>query len=270
LIRIKKLAVVLYSKLFSWNNKQVILIISSGRTGTNFMAHWFSKFSNEIYSVHEPQPDLFHLGIEKYRLKKYISNGELKRKRVMQLIRLNRLKKNIYIESNPNLILLLPELNKLFKNLKIIFIKREFDTYFLSALNKSPDNSNINYFYADNDTRHRISAKDFEKDDYKMKWSSFCREEKIAWWWKKSNDIIDNYYKNFSNSMVIKYEELFHINNQNLLINLLKFIEMEPNELTQKKLNLFKVKKNINDIKRVNNIDDLDKELMTRVYAIIK
>ena len=41
----------MYSKLFSWDKKQVILIISSGRTGTNFMAHWFASLSDEFYSV---------------------------------------------------------------------------------------------------------------------------------------------------------------------------------------------------------------------------
>ena len=57
----------MYSKLFNWDKKKVILIISSGRTGTNFMAHWFSTLSDEFYSVHEPSPDLFQLGIEKLR-----------------------------------------------------------------------------------------------------------------------------------------------------------------------------------------------------------
>ena len=259
----------MYSKLFNWDKKQVILIISSGRTGTNFMAHWFSSLSDEFYSVHEPSPDLFQLGIEKYRNKKVITPNLFKIKRALQLYKLNKKRKTIYIESNPNLLLLLPELNKLFKNLKIIFIKREFESYLLSAINKSPDNSSINYFYSDTDSRKRVTAIDFNDLEYKEIWNNLSREEKIAWWWKKSNEIIDKYNLDYNNSVVIKYEELFNNDNENLLSNTLKFIELKHIKLSADDLAHFKVKKNENKIKIISQFDELDDVLKKKLYSMI-
>ena len=259
----------MYSKLFNWDKKKVILIISSGRTGTNFMAHWFSTLSDEFYSVHEPSPDLFQLGIEKYRNKKEMTPNVLKIKRALQLYKLNKERKAIYIESNPYLMLLLPELNKLFKNLKIIFIKREFESYLLSAINKSPDNSNINFFYSDTDPRKRITPIDFNDSEYQEIWNNFSREEKIAWRWKKSNEIIDDYKLKHNNSIVINYEELFNKDNENLLYDILNFVGLKQIKLSADDLAHFKVKKNENKIKIISQFDELDDNLKTRLYAMI-
>jgi len=266
--KIKRIALILYSKLFSWDKKQVILIISSGRTGTNFMAHWFSELSDEIYSVHEPSPDLFQIGIDKYRSKKEISIKFLKINRALQLYKLNKSHKNVYIESNPNLILLLPELNSLFKNIKIIFIKREFETYLLSAINKSPDKSNKNYFYSETDPRKRITAIDFNDEDYKEKWKTLFREEKIAWWWKKSNEVIDEYNTEYSNSIIVDYEILFNKNNENTLKKILKFVGLQHLKLSQANLEYFRVKKNENKIKLVDDFMEIDENLRERLNKI--
>ena len=66
----------------------------------------------------EPSPDLFQLGIDKYRNNKEITLTLIKYNRALQLYKLNKGRKDIYIESNPNLLLLLPELNKLFQESK--------------------------------------------------------------------------------------------------------------------------------------------------------
>ena len=267
--KIKRIALRVYSKLFNWDKKQVILIISSGRTGTNFMAYWFSTLSDEFYSVHEPSPDLFQLGIEKYRNKKVITPNLLKIKRSLQLYKLNKDRKEIYIESNPNLLLLLPELNKLFKNLKIIFIKREFEPYVLSAINKSPDNSSINYFYGESDPRKRVTPLDFDDNGYNDIWKNFSREEKIAWWWKKSNEIIDNYHLDNNNSVIIKYEELFNKDNEIVLYEILDFIGLKNIKLSVHDLAQFNVKKNENKIKIINQFNELDDNLKARLYSMI-
>lgn len=259
----------LYSLLTNWDDKKVVLIVSSGRTGTNFMAHWFDSLSNNIYSVHEPSPDLFTIGINKYRLNINKENiiKLIKKARLKQLYRLNKNDINIYIESNPNLILLLSELNKIFKNLKIIFIKREFEGYVLSALNKSPDNSNINFFYGNSDSRSRITPLDMDQELYKNKWNLLSREEKVAWWWKTSNDIIDKYKKDYNNSIVVNFEDIFNDNNISVLKSILKDLNLNYN-ITKEQLKLFKQKKNTNKIKIINDYDDIDSKVRESMEEI--
>ena len=265
----KELLLKVYSKIYNWDKKQVILIISSGRTGTNFMAHWFSLLSDRLFSVHEPNPDLFHLGVEKYRKKINITLNIMKYKRSLQLYKLNKSSKNIYIESNPNLVLLLPEVNELFKNLKIIFIKRNFDTYFLSAMNKSPDNSNINYFYGKPDSRERLTAIDYNDEQFRDEWDNFKREEKIAWWWKKSNKIISDYQENNKNSITVNFEDLFSKDNRMVLNKILDFLLIESINLSAENLAYFKNKKNTNELKRLKSFDELNNNLKDRLNKII-
>jgi len=260
----------LYSRIYNWDNKRVVLIISSGRTGTNFMAHWFDSLSEEFYSVHEPSPDLFQLGIDKYRNKKTISLRELKRKRSLQLYKLNKSKRNIYIESNPNLLLLLPEINTIFKNVKIIFIKRDFQTYLLSAMNKSPDNSNKNYFYDETDPRLRLTAIDYKDQRFIDKFSDFTREEKIAWWWKISNEIIDDYMRNNNNSICVSFEELFDKNTSRTLSKLMQFLNLDDLKLTKENKEYFKNKKNTNTVKKIYSYDQINVELKNKLNEVIK
>lgn len=259
-----------YSKLVNWDKKQVILIISSGRTGTNFMAHWFASLSKDFYSVHEPSPDLFQLGIDKYRYNKEISLSTFKRNRALTLYKFNTSKKKIYIESNPNLLLLLTEINELFQNVKIIFIKRDFQTYLLSAINKSPDNSNKNYFYGESDSRLRLTAEDYNDQRFITEFKDFTREEKIAWWWKISNEIIDDYMKKNSNSICVGFEDLFQKNTKKTLSDIMGFLKLTNIKLTKKHLEFFKTKKNVNSIKIIENFDQIPPEMKLRLEEILK
>ncbi len=180
----------------SWKNKEVILIVSSGRTGTNFMADWFKKVAPQVVSLHEPQPDLFYLGVNRFRknysqFKTYI---KLKWARAGYLSHLQKHNKKVYIESNPNLVLLLPAAKQLFPNLKIIFIKRDLKDYLISAFNKSPDKSETNFYYADNDPRKRLTAIDVNNNPNTIDgWNKLGREERIAWWWYFANKQIEGY-----------------------------------------------------------------------------
>lgn len=257
----------LYTRFHSWDDKRVVLIISSGRTGTNFMAHWFESLSEDFLAVHEPTPDLFHLGVDSFRNQQAITQNQLAIHRARQLKQLNDSGKNIYIESNPNLILMLPELKKFFKNVKIIFMKRQFETYFLSGMNKSPDKSNKNYFYADNDSRNRITAEDLKDVKYAAHWKDFSREERIAWWWKTSNRLIDDYMAHHEDCFLVNYEDIFGEDNQQLLAELLNFAGFEL-QMNQEDYDRFKVKKNHNPVKIVEGLDSVNEALREKIYTI--
>lgn len=256
---------------FNWKSQKVIFIISSGRTGTNFMAHWFTSLGVE--ALHEPKPDLFDVVIEKHRKRKELKQiiRSYKRARILHFLKLEKSKQEIYIESNPNMLLLLPELNEIFEDLKIVFIVRDYRSYVMSAINKSPDGSGESFFYAENDTRLRVSASELNDQKWSSHWNSFSREEKIAWWWKRSFDIIDEYSAAKSNCIVIDFNDLFNKENSKLLEKILDFVGLQ--ELFDKEINtkVFAVKKNTNVSKIIETYSELDhgkRMLMEKIAEI--
>jgi len=49
-------------KKMDWNNINKYFIISTGRTGTKFLAKFFNEIGNSI-AVHEPNPEFLKLAI---------------------------------------------------------------------------------------------------------------------------------------------------------------------------------------------------------------
>jgi hypothetical protein len=194
------------------NNRDIYFIISTGRTGTNFMESFLNAASQDVLCIHEPKPDLFDLSLEKIRLKKPSKVIMQKLKEARYEILNETLKKNKrkYIESNPFATFLIPEINKVFKNVKFIFIYRDIETYLLSALNKSPRGNGVNNFYAEDDNRKRLRPADFENDEHAEIWLSLSRAQKITWYWNKCNLYLRTFAKENNNQVIeLKFEDLF-------------------------------------------------------------
>lgn len=60
----------------SWEEIKVNFIVSTGRTGTQFLTRFFRNLSSQIDSCHEPDPDFLKLGLTlpggKFLLKKQL------------------------------------------------------------------------------------------------------------------------------------------------------------------------------------------------------
>ena len=84
------------------NGKKVIFIISTGRTGTNFMESFLNSASDDVFCVHEPQPDLFNISIEKMREKKKseLIKAKIKSARLGILNYFLQQGRSIFVESN--------------------------------------------------------------------------------------------------------------------------------------------------------------------------
>lgn len=219
-----------------------VFIVSTGRTGTNFFESFFNQLNNNIHAVHEPQPDFFELSMNKIRdnwndkkIEEYI-----KESREKYLIQLSKHRVKYYIESNPFLPLLLPNLKRVFKKAKFIIITRDAKSYMKSALNKSPLDDGKFFMYDDNDKRERLSAKDYSSDKYHYEWDNFNRKEKIAWYWNKTNLILLDFFKQKKSiCLQIKFEDFFLSNKetqQEICINILNFLNIKYNDHTLKRL----------------------------------
>jgi len=256
----------------SWEKTQVRFIISSGRTGTYFLSQFFSNYFENVLSVHEPYPDLFDISMRGIRKnwKEQKKLSKVKSARNRQLLQIYRSQNLFYIESNPNLILLIPEIRKIFEDLKILFITRNIESYILSAYSKSPVNKKEVLFYNDNDHRKRLSAIDVKDKEYSMNWYEMDRLEKIAWWWNYSNKlIIENY--NEKDSMLMKFEDLFessqkqeNLNKMITFFGLHDFQKYDEKEVKE----IFALKSNETRTKLVDKFIDIEKETQANILKI--
>lgn len=164
-----------------------------------------------MYTLHEPRPDLFDIGVDFHR-------GVVSEKSVIEELKFTRLslingavgrQRSVYVESNPNASVILPQIMQAFPNYRILWITRDVDTYLPSAYNKSPDDSGTMFFYSENDHRKRLTAEDFKDDRWRTEWSNFTRAERIAWWWQKCNSLLLGQTQNDPRCMRVGFENLF-------------------------------------------------------------
>ncbi|MFK7797632.1 MAG: sulfotransferase domain-containing protein [Aureispira sp.] len=250
-------------------------IVSTGRTGTNFFESFFERIDAHTLSVHEPQPDLFDLGIEKHRNKKNtkIIAETLRAAREPFLRSYCHARTKRYVESNPFLSLLLPEAQQIFPKARFVIITRQAASYMKSALNKSPLDDGSFYAYDDNDRRKRIAATDFEGDPYQDAWSTFSRQERIAWYWNKCNTILMDFVEaNPTKTLHLQFEALFSkdaIIRQQTIERLLAFMSIElTNEQLQERLKLMTVKKNQTKKMIFDGVETWTKEEQNKFYEL--
>lgn len=261
-------------------------IVSTGRTGTKFFESFFRETEKQdILAVHEPQPDLFDLAIERHR-------AGVSSKEIAQKIRAARdpflrsychTRTKKYIESNPFASFLLPEIQQVFKKARFVVITRAAKTYVKSAMNKSPLDDGAFYLYDDQDKRPRLRATDFEGDSYFEAWADFDRKQRIAWYWNKCNGVLMDFVEaNPTITLHLKFEELFSkdkTTRQKSIAQLLEFtnIQLEEEQL-QKSLALLDVKKNQTKEQVYEGVEQwsaqeqeqfisLTREAQTRIYG---
>ena len=193
----------------------VYFIVSTGRTGTKFFETFFGAVTDEVHCLHEPWPDLFDLGVGLHRreLTEAKVLKELLKSRIPMLQETRTLGKRVYVESNPNASLLLPQIRRVFPNHRVVWITRDIKTYLPSAYNKSPDDSGTMFFYANDDHRKRLSAEDVDSDPWRSEWPRLSRAERIAWWWQKCNSLLLEQSENDPRCLHLKFETIFNADN---------------------------------------------------------
>jgi hypothetical protein len=213
-------------------------IVSSGRTGTAFFGRFLNHFES-VHAVHQPEPDMFDLGLEKVRGKapERVIREKMLLNRQEQLRLINERRKSYYLESNPYLSLLIPELIAEFPHAKFVFITRDYPSYLLSAYSKSPDRSQKMFMYAPDDHRKRLAPGDLEQVEYSREWDSWERHEKISWYWLNINRIIKNDLGKALSVFHLRYEDiLVNESGHVILSRMLAFLglpEIEPAQFQQ-------------------------------------
>jgi len=206
-----------------WKDRKIVLIVSTGRTGTKFFEHFFNQAYKNIHCVHEPYPDLSQEGADYFKGK--IDTKYLKyiffRTRGKHLNDLIRLGKDIYIESNGGLCYILPVLQKILPSFKVIHVVRNPKDWVRSAYSrKIKDSNGVKLRYKD-DNAWKLKADEL-KDNGGYIWKNMNLIEKLAWTWKTKNENILRFIEN-NDGITVRFEDIFY-NEHKGLENILHYI----------------------------------------------
>lgn len=198
-------------KNYCWSKIEPRFIVSTGRTGTKFLANFFNTFFEDTLSLHEPNPTLFNLGTN--FIKGNISFHEaIKGLDIQRLHICRRLNKNnirFYVESNSYLSNLIPVVNEYYNSPKFVFIIRNGKDYVRSYYSKRP--SNIGYYaLSDESPRKGITSNDFPDDRFYGRWEAMSRFERVCWVWVKRNQMIENFLTNDISWIKVRFEDVFN------------------------------------------------------------
>lgn len=228
--------------------KNCVFIVSTGRTGTQFLAKNLGKMIHSSQVFHEPgtpwitrpeewpelikQYGLFHLTLGQlrsdmsmFKLSTELIRGNLSIEDAkvnlleMRESLINNINEKIYIEASGHLFGAVEILNEVIPSSKFIFIIRDPRDWVKSAMNTF---EYILYGPLDlNFLNLSIKAKDIKKDEYQDKWSDMSKFEKYCWYYNKVNSYILDKLAGKRNFRVYRHQDLF--NKREIFYDMLKF-----------------------------------------------
>ncbi len=228
----RKVVKIRYPGECTWDGVDITFIVCTGRTGTQFLSHFFPKACRRTYACHEPSPDMLEMAISYLNSEVTLDEATAalwnNRQQICKDIRYSGSRH--YVEANVNLSCLVPVLRECFKGCRIIHLIRDGRTWVRSAYSKMTigKDGRPALFMSDNDPRRRISAIDFKDDPYSRVWQSFNRFERLCWYWAKINDIISVNLADYKNHLTVKYESLFDGERRiNTILKMICFMGLE-------------------------------------------
>jgi hypothetical protein len=192
------------------NLEKVVVILSTGRTGTKALAHFFNTTYDNVTALHEPRPSR-HLRLLSNRA---MAKGMTPDAAVRSLANarsklLASLTRPVYIESNWYIYAFLDALRPVFgENTKMLHVVRDPRTYVPSMLNygtyaglKAVATKFLPYWY--------IRPEQMIENPPK-RWTQMSEAERLAWHWHVVNTELDRAPAMFGDDyLFMRYENLF-------------------------------------------------------------
>jgi hypothetical protein len=194
-----------------WQDKfeQVVVVLSTGRTGTQALAHYFNTAYDNVTALHEPKPTR-HFRMMSNRA----MTGKLNRETAVRaLVRSRRrlvekITRPIYVESNWYLYGFLEPLKEVFGRPKILHVVRDPRTFIPSYINygtfsglKKVAAEFLPYWY--------LKPEQYEANPAKT-WKQMSQPERLAWHWHVVNREIDRGAALYGEDyLLLRYEDLF-------------------------------------------------------------
>jgi len=196
--------------------EKVVILLSTGRTGTKALAQYFDTCYEQVRALHEPHPSR-HLRVASNRyLCKRLSKDDMVRILAKSRRRLfAALSEPIYIESNHFLHGFLEALDELFEAPKIIHIVRDPRTYVPSHLNHGTLRG-LKGLAARYYPFWMIKPDHYETNP-KKRWRQMSHPERMAWRWKTINAELNRGKSLFgSRYLRVRFEDTFAKNGSGL------------------------------------------------------
>ena len=192
------------------NLKKVVVILSTGRTGTKALAHFFNTSYDDVTALHEPAPSR-HLRLLSNRAmaKGMTPGGAVKALAAARRKLLASLTRPVYIESNWYVYGFLDALRPVFgERTQVLHVVRDPRTYVPSMLNygtyqglKAVATRFLPYWYI---------RPEQMSDRPEKRWSQMSEAERLAWHWHVVNREIDRAPEMFgADYLFMRYEDLF-------------------------------------------------------------
>ncbi|MDJ0848134.1 MAG: hypothetical protein QNK04_07145 [Myxococcota bacterium] len=214
-----------------WQGRQTAFIVSSGRTGTHFLAGLLPHALGDVHACHEPYPDLLELG-------RAFQAGRVSLGKAARLIGeqrrdlLRRLPGGCaYVEANLHLSSLVPALRRARPRAPIVRVVRDGRDYVRSAFSKTTRGrgGGTALFMTPEDHRDRLSATDLPGDAYAERWASLDRFERLAWHWSRLDALAADALAGDPLATTIRYEDLFDAGRgPETVRRLIGFLGLEP------------------------------------------
>ena len=200
---------------YNWDSIRIGVIVSTGRTGTNFVEDLFSRILADVDARHEPRPDLFELGTARMRaeITSDQATAAFNDHRLDICAELHKTGCTHYVEANNNLAYLIPQVRRCWPHARFIHLVRDGRDFVRSSFSKKVVSARTNeltaLFMSDDDKRRRLQASDLPEDEYHDSWPEMSRFERICWYWAMKDALIADALGNGPESMVVRFERLF-------------------------------------------------------------
>ncbi len=201
-----------------------IFILSTGRTGTTFLADFLHQYGN-ITAVHEPKPSrilrMWSMACLEGRVSPNYMAAAFSKKRQKLL---NHVHAPIYIESNPFIVGFVDVLKELFDDPIIIHVVRDPRTYTTSSINHGNTVGLKSFF------NKYVPFWVYTPKGHKQ--SQLEPAFRAAEHWQITNQTLRDYGKSNKNYYMFKFEEVF-VGDREKLGDLLKIIGAPKNALNE-------------------------------------
>jgi hypothetical protein len=192
------------------NLEKVVVILSTGRTGTKALAHFFNTTYDTVTALHEPRPSR-HLRVLSNRAmaKGMTADAAVRTLSKARASLLASLTRPIYIESNWYIYAFLDALRPVFgERTQVLHVVRDPRTYVPSMLNygtykglKAVATKFLPYWY--------IRPEQMMENPPK-RWAQMSEAERLAWHWHVVNKELDRAPQMFGDDYrFMRYEDLF-------------------------------------------------------------
>ncbi len=208
-----------HADLTDWAEIAPVFIVSTGRTGTQFLADLIEANLTSVHALHEPAPDMWDtaMGYIRGEVTAEDVRDAFLRGRHLYIRRMRARGQRIYMESNNNLSFVLSILREMFPSARFVHVTRDLRTLVRSSYSKKvwsieagPGDGKNALFLTPQDARRRFNAKDCPQDPYAESWDALSRFEQICWLLQKKDSLIWDALEDHAATLRLRFEDIFN------------------------------------------------------------